>query len=157
LLRCKGQGTTLANTLKIFSWIGLCAAVPFISALCVQGLIILNSETYVPERWHSTLLMWAFLTIPVLCNVFGRKLLKAVEIMGGILHVIFFIVTVTTLAVMARRSTAEFVFTESWFGASGWESEGIQWCIGLLSITSVLTGRLTKSFSMKLNSNSTRI
>jgi hypothetical protein len=147
----------MANTLKVFSWIGLCAAVPFISALCVQGLIILNSETYVPERWHSTLLMWAFLTIPVLCNVFGRKLLKAVEIMGGILHVIFFIVTVTTLAVMARRSTAEFVFTESWFGASGWESEGIQWCIGLLSITSVLTGKLNKFFAMKPNSNSIRI
>ena len=100
----------------------------------------MNSPTYVPERWHSTLLMWAFLTIPVLCNIWGRKLLKAVEITGGVLHIVFFIVTVTTLAVMARRSTAEFVFTESWFGASGWTSEGVQWCIGLLSITSVLTG-----------------
>src|ERR1700761_3228988 len=65
-----------ANTGQVFSWIGLCAAVPFISALCIQGLIILNSPTYVPQRWHSTLLMWAFLTIPVLCNIFGRKLLK---------------------------------------------------------------------------------
>ncbi|RMD40950.1 hypothetical protein DV735_g4164, partial [Chaetothyriales sp. CBS 134920] len=84
--------------------------------------------------------MWAFLSIPVLCNVFARRILKAVEIVGGILHVVFFIVTVTTLAVMARRSTAEFVFTESWFGQSGWSNEGVQWCIGLLSITSVLTG-----------------
>lgn len=131
--------------IKIFSWIGLCAAVPFISAQAVQGLIILNSETYVPERWHSTLLMWAFLTIPVLCNVFGRKLLKAVEITGGVLHVVFFIVVVTTLACMAERSTAEFVFTESWFGASGWESEGVQWCLGLISITSVLTGEFFPS------------
>lgn len=118
---------------------------PFVSAQALQGLIILNSDTYVPERWHSTLLMWAFLTIPVLCNVFGRKLLKAVEIVGGVLHVIFFIVTVTTLAVMSERSTAEFVFTESWFGQSGWESEGVQWCIGLLSITSVLTGKASWS------------
>jgi choline transport protein len=85
--------------------------------------------------------MWAFLTIPVLCNVYGRKLLEAVEIMGAVLHFVFFIVTVVTLAVMARRSTAEFVFTTSWFGRSGWDSEAVQWCIGLLSITAVLTGK----------------
>ena len=114
---------------------------PFVSAQAVQGLIILNSDTYVPKRWHSTLLMWAFLTIPVLCNVFGRKLLKAVEIVGGVLHVIFFIVTVTTLAVMSERSTAKFVFTESFFGHSGWNNQGVEWCLGLLSITSVLTGK----------------
>ena len=63
-----------------------------------------------------------------------------VEIAGGILHVVFFVVSIVTLVVMSTRSTAEFVFTESFFGQSGWESEGVQWCIGLLSITSVLTG-----------------
>jgi choline transport protein len=130
---------------KIFSWIGLCAAVPFVSALCLQGLIILNDETYIPQRWQATLLMWAFLSLPVLGNVYGRKLLKAVEIMGGVLHIVFFVVTITTLAVMSRRSTAKFVFTESFFGQSGWESEGVQWCIGLLSITSVLTGAATSN------------
>jgi choline transport protein len=86
--------------------------------------------------------MWAFMTPPVLANVYGRKLLKTVEIMGGILHVVFFVVTIVTLAAMARKSTATFVFTESFFGQSGWESEGVQWCIGLLSITSVLTGEV---------------
>jgi choline transport protein len=84
--------------------------------------------------------MWAFMAPPVLANVYGRKLIKAVEIAGGILHIIFFIVTIVTLAAMAQKSSAEFVFTESFFGQSGWESEGVQWCIGLLSITSVLTG-----------------
>jgi choline transport protein len=89
--------------------------------------------------------MWAFLSLPVLCNVYGRRLLKAIEIFGGVLHIIFFIVTVTTLAVMARRSSAKFVFTESFFGQSGWNSEGVQWCLGLLSITSVLTGQCYRS------------
>ncbi|KAK5730374.1 hypothetical protein LTR15_000311 [Elasticomyces elasticus] len=111
----------LQGWLTVFSWICLCASVPFISALCLQGLIILNDETYVPQRWQATLLMWAFLALPVLGNVYGRKLLKAVEIMGGVLHIVFFVVTITTLAVMARRSTAKFVFTESFFGQSGWE------------------------------------
>ena len=84
--------------------------------------------------------MWAYLAIPVLCNIYARKTLKAIEIAGGVLYVCFFIITVVVLVTMAPRSTAEFVFTESFFGLSGWESEGIQWCIGLLSITSVLSG-----------------
>jgi len=100
----------------------------------------LNYESYVPQRWHGTLLMWAYMGIPVLCNIYARKTLKAIEIAGGVLYVCFFIITVVTLVTMAPKSTAEFVFTESFFGRSGWESEGIQWCIGLLSITSVLTG-----------------
>ncbi|KAK5710287.1 hypothetical protein LTR17_018993 [Elasticomyces elasticus] len=141
----------LQGWLTVFSWICLCAAVPFISALCLQGLIILNDETYVPQRWQATLLMWAFLALPVLGNVYGRKLLKAVEIMGGVLHIVFFVVTITTLAVMARRSTAKFVFTESFFGQSGWESEGVQWSLGLLSITSVLTGAAATSPKLQKN------
>ena len=113
---------------------------PFVSASAVQGLIIFNVEDYEPKRWHATLLMWAYLCIPVLCNVFARKALQAIEIMGGVLHVVFFIVSIVTLVCTAERSTAEFVFTESFFGQSGWDSKGVQWCIGLLSITSVING-----------------
>ena len=102
----------------------------------------MNDESYVSRRWHSTLLMWAYMVIPILCNIYARKTLKIIEIAGGVLFVCFFIITVVTLVTMAPRSTAEFVFTKSFFGRSGWESKGIQWCLGLLSITSVLTGEL---------------
>ncbi|OCK83721.1 amino acid transporter [Lepidopterella palustris CBS 459.81] len=126
--------------LTVFAWISLCAAVPFVSATMVQGLIILNKDDYEPQRWHGTLLMWAYILIPVLCNIFARKVLVIFEMIGGVMHIVFFIVQVVTLVVMAPRSSASFVFTTSNFGLSGWESEGVQWCIGLLSIVSVLTG-----------------
>jgi choline transport protein len=87
--------------------------------------------------------MWAFMALPVLGNFYGRSVLKSVELIGGVLYFVFFIVTIVTLVVMGQKSTAEFVFTESFFGQSGWENEGVQWCIGLLSITSVLTGATT--------------
>ena len=96
--------------------------------------------------------MWAFLSIPVLCNIYARKVLKVIEIAGGILYVVFFIVIIVTLVVMSPRSTAKFVFTESFFGISGWQSEGVQWCIGLLSITSVLTGELKAVGPLRLSS-----
>ena len=113
----------------------------FACATAIQGLITLNVDSYVPKRWHGTLLMWAYLFIPFSCNIYARRALKVIEIGGALLHVINFIVTVVTLVVMAPRSSAKFVFTQSFFGQSGWQSEGVQWCIGLLSITSVLTGK----------------
>jgi amino acid transporter len=38
------------------------------------------------------------------------------------------------LVVMARRSTAEFVFDTAFYGRSGWQNEGVQWSIGLLAV-----------------------
>ena len=105
-------------------------------------MIIFNSESYVPERWHATLIAWAYALVPFLCNVYGRKLLKAIEIVGGIFYIIYFIVTIVTLIVMAPRNSSEFVFTTSFFGLSGWENEGVQWSIGLLTITAILIGEL---------------
>lgn len=110
-----------------------CAQVAFLEGGIVQGLIIFNNPTYVPELWHGTLLAWAILALPLLCNVFARRILPPLEIVGGIGHIVFFIVFVTTLCVMARRSTAEFVFTETITGLSGWNDSGVQWCIGLLA------------------------
>ena len=130
-----------APSLQVFSWIFLCGGAPFICALVIQGLIVFNDETYVPERWHGTLLAWAYLLVPFTLNVYGRKLLKTIEIVGGIFYIIFFITTIVTLIVMAPRNPSEFVFKESFFGQSGWENEGVQWCLGLLTITAVLIGK----------------
>ena len=85
------------------------------------------------RSYGRTLLAWAILALPLLCNVYARRILAPVEIIGGIAHIILFIVFVTTLCVMARRSTAEFVFTETITGISGWKNSGVQWCIGLLA------------------------
>ena len=101
-----------------------------------------NNESYVPERWHATLISWAYIMVPFLCNVYGRKLLKAIEIVGGIFYIIYFVATIVTLIVMAPRNSSGFVFTTSFFGLSGWENEGVQWSIGLLTITAILIGEL---------------
>lgn len=53
--------------------------------------------------------------------------------MGAVTHITFFIVFIITLAVLAPRSPASFVFGQNIFGLSGWTNPTIQWCIGLLS------------------------
>lgn len=92
---------------------------------------------------------WAYLAIPVFLNVYGRRLLKAIEIIGGVLFVVFFIVTIITLVTVSETNPSEFVFKESFFGISGYTNEGVQWCIGLLTITAVLIGKLKLSVKTK--------
>ncbi|KAJ9640086.1 hypothetical protein H2199_006320 [Coniosporium tulheliwenetii] len=127
--------------LTTFAWIAGCASTSYVCASMTQGLIVLNHpETYIPQLWHVTLLMWGYLGICVFLNVYARRVLVVVEIFGGIIHFAFFVATVVTLAVMGTPSSAEFVFTTSFFGLSGWENKGVQWCLGLLTSTSLLTG-----------------
>jgi hypothetical protein len=52
---------------------------------------------------------------------------------GGILHILLFIVTITTLAAMAQHSTTGFVFKTLVTGVSGWTNPGISFGIGLLT------------------------
>lgn len=86
--------------------------------------------------------MWACLLVPFGFNIFARRALKTIEILGGIFHFAFFLFTVITLGVKAEKSSARFIFTESFYGQSGWHSKGVQWNLGLLSVSPLLVGKL---------------
>ncbi len=118
---------------QVFAWIATCAQVAFLEGTVIQGLIVLNDATYIPQRWHGTLLAWAVMALPVFCNIFARRILPPLEIIGGIGHFVFLVAFIATLCVLSPRSSADFVFTQTTTGLSGWSSPGIQWCIGLLS------------------------
>lgn len=102
-----------------------------ILAQTVTGIITFYNDTYVVQGWHTTLLMIAFLVMSVFCNLYLRRILAILETIGGVTHVIFFIVSITVLTTMAERSTAKFVFTTVVSGVSGWENPGICWNLGM--------------------------
>ena len=114
----------------------------FLLGTQIQGLIIFNNPDYVPHQWHGTLLGWAVLAIPVVCNIISTKILEPLEIIGGIANIVFFVVIVLTLAILSPRSPASFVFETTITGLSGWDSTGVQWCIGLLPAAFALSGML---------------
>jgi choline transport protein len=60
---------------------------------------------------------------------------------GGICHVVFFFALIVPLILLARRSTPEFVFTEL-INTQGWQSDGISWCLGLLTVTYCFMGEM---------------
>lgn len=117
----------------------VCAQVCFLNGQIIQVLILLNNETYIPEGWHGTLLAWAVLAIPLLCNIFARRVLAPLEILGGLVHIGLFVVFVVVLVALSPRSSADFVFTESITNLTGYAS-GVSWCIGLLSGAFPLAG-----------------
>ena len=88
------------------------------------------------------MMMWAFIVIPLVANIYFRKVLNALETFGGILHIVFFIVSIITLAVMAQRSTNDFVFKTLVTGVSGWTNPGVSFGIGLLTVVFPLAGEI---------------
>ena len=114
--------------------------VAFLEGGIVLGTVIQCNPTYVPKLWHGTLISYALLVFPLLCNIFARRLLVQLELVAGAANVVFFFVFVIVLSVMAPKSPASFVFGTTFTGLSGWTSPGIQWCIGLLSAAFPLQG-----------------
>jgi choline transport protein len=106
----------------------------------ITALAIFNYESYQPKRWHMTMIMWAVITIPLISNLWFRKMLNTLELAGGIVHVVLFIVSMAVLIALGKRSTPEFVFKTVTHDLSGWENPGIAWGLGLLTCTFSVVG-----------------
>ncbi|KAF2463971.1 putative amino acid permease [Lindgomyces ingoldianus] len=129
-----------AGWITAFMRIAVTASVAFLAATMIQGLIILNyPDTYTPEQWHGTLMYWAVTLVIVFINIFGIRFLPHIETLALILHVSFFFCILVPLVHLAPRSSSEFVF-KSFANNGGWKSDGVSWCIGLLTSTYAFSG-----------------
>ncbi|KAF2187358.1 amino acid transporter [Zopfia rhizophila CBS 207.26] len=117
----------------------LTASAAFAAGLQTQALIILNDDSYIPQRWQGLLLYWTVLIYATSLNVWGSKLLPTANLLSGILHVTGFLAIIIVLGVMAPKNTASFVFTEV-SNRSGWSNDGVSWLVGLLSAVYPLLG-----------------
>lgn len=133
--------TWMQGWITVFAWQATATSVVYLAATQIQGLMILNYPGYHAERWHGTLLMWAIISLMLIINIWGIRLLPMVELIGGICHIVFFIMILITLVVLSPRQPASFVFTE-FINSSGWSSDTVSWCIGLLTVVYSLVGSL---------------
>ncbi|KAK1634268.1 amino acid permease [Colletotrichum phormii] len=95
----------------------LTSSAAFAAGLQTQALIILNDDSYIPQRWQGMLFYWAILVYGMVMNIWGHRLLPTANLLSG---------------VMAPKNSASFVFTE-FVNSSGWESDGVSWLVGLIS------------------------
>ena len=68
--------------------------------------------------------MWAIMALTLLVNIWGFKLLPAIELLGGISHVAFFFALLIPLVLLSRRSSNKFVW-ETFLSQGGWENSGV--------------------------------
>ncbi|KAK7992079.1 amino acid permease [Apiospora saccharicola] len=119
-------------------WISLGAQIIFTTSACfaaglqLQALIIMNNSSYIPERWHAMLLVWAVLAYSAAINIYGPKLLPHLNLASGVVHIAGFVAIIVILGVMSTKASATFVFVKL-TNATGWESNGVAWLVGLIS------------------------
>ncbi|KAK5119709.1 hypothetical protein LTR85_007285 [Meristemomyces frigidus] len=113
---------------------------PYFTGSQICGLAILNYPNYEYQGWHVTLIGYATIALVVAFNIFARKTLRLIEIIGAVMHFLFLIVFVVVLPTLGGRNSASYVFFGNSGGVSGWDNSTIEWCIGLLSAVFPLTG-----------------
>lgn len=119
--------------ITVIAWICSCAGAFSFMSNTLSGLIIFNIPDYEPKAWHSTVFLITFLLVPLVLNLYLRKIINYLETIGGIFHVILFVAIVATLCTLAKRSTPEYVFLTLHTDA-GWTNPGIAFSIGMLVV-----------------------
>lgn len=125
--------------LCVLGWQTGAANTAFLAGTQIQGLIILNNPTYIPERWHGTLLTFAVALFSVVFNTFLVKKLPLVEGIVLIIHIFGFFAVLITLWVLGPRGDAYTVFT-TFNNYGGWSSDGLSAMVGILAVMIPLLG-----------------
>ncbi|KIK52429.1 hypothetical protein GYMLUDRAFT_251252 [Collybiopsis luxurians FD-317 M1] len=126
--------------ITVSAWTFASAGPPSIIANMITSIAIFNYESYVPQRWHTTLIMCATIMIPLACNLWFRRFLNAFELIGGVIHIALFVIVIAVLAALGPKSSPDFVFKTLTHDVSGWSNPGVSWGLGLLSATFSVTG-----------------
>jgi len=123
----------------VTGWVAAVASVCYLIATMIQGLAILNYSSYVPERWHATLLMIGFAGVAALGNTFGKKLLPMWETLAGALHVLFFFMIMIGVLATGDKASNKDVWG-TFINGGGWSSDGVSFCLGFLTPAFALAG-----------------
>jgi choline transport protein len=114
---------------------------PAIIANLITGMAVFNHESYEPKRWHTAMIMWCFIIISLIFNIWFRRVLNTLESIGGVVHVVFFFINIITLTVLAQRSTNDYVWKTLTHNVSGWTNPAVSWGLGLLTMTGAISGK----------------
>ncbi len=107
--------------------------------VCIQGLVILDDDSYVFHRWHGTLLVIGIIAFCIIFNSFLATKLPLVEAAILVFHIVGFFAVLIPLWVMAPKLSAHQVFAEV-TNLGGWSTKGLSFMIGLLTPVYTLLG-----------------
>ncbi|PNS19429.1 Choline transport protein [Sphaceloma murrayae] len=131
----------LSGWLSTISWQSIVTIDCFLVGGIVQAMIVINNDTFVPERWQVTLLTMASVIILSLFNIFAAKHLPLFEGIFALLYVFAFVPIIAVLWVLCPvKQTASAVFSEFTDNGAGWPNMGATVLVGQLSSMFVVLG-----------------
>lgn len=124
----------LQGWLTLLAWLTAVTASPAYLANGTLSLVELWRPDWVAAPWVTTLVMWVYLILPVIMNLWFRKLIKPLELVGAVSHALFPFIIMIWLLVSGPRSTNDQVWTNITYGqdVSGWTSPFLAFGIGLV-------------------------
>ncbi|EGP88117.1 unnamed protein product [Zymoseptoria tritici ST99CH_1A5] len=123
----------------VLGWQAGIAGQCFTVATQIQGLLVLNSATYIPQPWHSTLLTIAAASVAVIFNSFFARKLPLLEGLILILLIFGFFGILIPLWVFAPRTPSAAVWTE-FTQIAGWPNMGTACLVALTGPIYALIG-----------------
>lgn len=76
----------MTGWISIGGQIVLTSAAAFSAGLQAQSLIIMNDDSYVPQRWQGMLFYWAILIYALVINIWGHRLLPMANLISGLYY-----------------------------------------------------------------------
>ena len=126
---------------SVIAWQATVASATFLAGTVIQGLLVLNYPSYIYERWHGTLLIYAILAIAVFFNTGLARQLPLVESIVLLLHVLGFLAVLIPLTVLAPHySSAHDVFA-AFENSGGYSTQGLSLFVGMLTPVFAFLGK----------------
>lgn len=122
----------IAGWVTVLARLAVSASAAYVAAAMIQGLIIFNNDSYSPKEWHGLLLYWAVYLVAATVNIVGIRAFPRIETMAFVFHICTFFVVIVSMVYLSPQSKASFVFAD-FENSGGWSSNGLSWCLGLLT------------------------
>ena len=138
--RHKALTTFITGWIALLGWISLNASTAYLAANLIQGLIAISNPNFESSRWLTTVIYTAIVLFAFSVNQWGSRILHLIENLMMALHLGFFVTILIAAAVIPPdRNSADFVLTY-FQNMTGWENDGIAWCLGMLTSAHILVG-----------------
>ncbi|KAI1764098.1 putative GABA transporter [Hypoxylon sp. FL1150] len=121
------------------AWQSLAVSVGYIIATMLQGIIVLTNDTYVPENWHTVLMIWLAGLFAVMVNSTTSRAIAKFEGLILILHLAGFFGVLIPMVYFAPHNDPAEVFT-TFLNTGGWSTQGLSFFVGFPVIAGSLLG-----------------
>lgn len=120
-------------------WQAIVASGGYLSASLIQGLMVMNNASYVPQRWQLVLLYWAMIGFSIIVNTLISSLLPKVESVILIVHTVGFFAIIVPLVYWAPHGSASDIFTV-FLNEGGWSTQTLSFFVGIIGPVFSLLG-----------------